>query len=118
VVHVDNIEQQTRKILVVDDLRVMSFPATYARTSAAALELLESRPILDELWLDHDLGGDDTAMVVVDWLCERAFYDDPLVVGRIMVHTQNPPAGEAMVRTLARYYPRVFRTVAPLAPTT
>nr|WP_071808555.1 cyclic-phosphate processing receiver domain-containing protein [Couchioplanes caeruleus] len=51
-------------IVLVDDLRsfVDGRPAKVARTSSAGVELLDRHRSyrLDELWLDHDLGDDDT----------------------------------------------------------
>jgi hypothetical protein len=79
----------TPTVLVVDDLRHFPFPARYARTSKRALALLARTPTLDELWLDHDLGGSDTTIPVVDWLAERAFAQNPYPVGQIYVHTAN-----------------------------
>jgi len=92
-----------KKILVVDDIRQFPPPVTYARTSARAVQLLRKTPQLDELWLDHDLGGRDTAMPVVDWLSERAFNDNPFPVKKIFVHTSNPSGAATMVRTLTRW---------------
>ncbi len=70
-----------RTIILVDDLR--SFmdgrSAEVARTSAAGVELLDRfrDGRLDELWLDHDLGGDDTTWPVVEILEQAAFEKRP-----------------------------------------
>ena len=72
-------------IVLVDDLRDFTDGrvATVARTSAEGVALLtslrESR--IDELWLDHDLGGDDTIWPVVEVLERAAFEGTPLDVG-------------------------------------
>ena len=62
-------------IVLADDLRsfVDGRPAEVARTSSAGVELLDRHRShrLDELWLDHDLGDDDTIWPVVEVL-ERA----------------------------------------------
>lgn len=92
-------------ILVVDDLR--TFPgidATYARSSHRALATLRVVPGLDELYLDHDLGGEDTIMPVVDYLQERSFFGDPLPIGRVTVHSDNPPGCETIMRALNPIY--------------
>jgi hypothetical protein len=95
--------------VVVDDLRSFAFDAVYARTSAEALALLAQLHAdgvaVDELWLDHDLGGDDTVVPVVDWLCERCVWDDPPAVGRVVVHTSNPVGASMIERTLQRWFP-------------
>ncbi|MEP7091065.1 MAG: cyclic-phosphate processing receiver domain-containing protein [Nocardioidaceae bacterium] len=103
------------RILVVDDLR--TFPrlgAEYARTSAEALVVLDqlvgSEAVLDELWLDHDLGtGADGALddigPVVDWLCERAFFGEAPRIGVVVVHTSNPVGARMIDAALQRWYP-------------
>jgi hypothetical protein len=57
-------------IVLVDDLRsfVDGRLAEVARTSLAGIELLDRHRShrLDELWLDHDLGDDDTIWPVVE----------------------------------------------------
>nr|WP_112734902.1 cyclic-phosphate processing receiver domain-containing protein [Micromonospora noduli] len=102
-----------RTIVMVDDLRsfVDGRIAEVARTSDAGVELLgryrDRR--LDELWLDHDLGGDDTIWPVVEVLERAAFDKRPLDVGVINVHSANP-AGAAKVALVLRrwgYYVRV-----------
>ena len=105
-----------RNILVGDDRRLVPFKATYARTSSRALALLKSRTPLSELWLDNDLGGTDTAMVVVDTLAECAFNGHPYPVTRIVVHTSNPSGAATMVRVLERWDYDVTRMPAPMPP--
>lgn len=95
--------------IVIDDER--SFPnllAVYYRTSAEALYhlnhiALEELNTVEALWLDHDLGGDDTTMPVVDYLCELAYSGNPYPVVDIFVHTQNPVGGNTILRSLQRY---------------
>lgn len=101
-------------IVLVDDDRdfIIPRPATVLRTSAAALAELrrihDDGEVVDELWLDHDLGGDDTAMPVVDMLSELAFNDDPFPVRRVYVHSMNNVGAERMMRSLQNYgYPAI-----------
>lgn len=99
-----------RHIVVIDDLRCFgAFDATYARTSAQGVALLaachaEGRPI-DELWLDHDLGGTDDINPVIAWIAERCVWDDRPNIGRIVAHTSNPVGAEMINRSLRRWYP-------------
>jgi hypothetical protein len=98
----------TRSILLIDDLRDFLVPdtdaeITIARTSQQALDILAQRNDWDELWLDHDLGGDDTIMVVVDYLSEKAFLDEPVNVDMVFIHTSNPVGRKQMKLTLDRY---------------
>lgn len=83
-------------ILVVDDERTFDFDGNvvYCRSSESGLSTIARIMIqqqvkyagsLDELWLDHDLGGNDDIRVVVDFL---TLID--LKVDQIYVHSQNP----------------------------
>lgn len=98
-------------VVLVDDLR--SFrdgrPCLVARTSVEGVELLRSLrgQGLCELWLDHDLGGDDTVRPVVAELEEAAFNGEPYDVGLVIVHTSNPAGGDVVVRALRPWGYRV-----------
>ncbi|SBT51615.1 cyclic-phosphate processing receiver domain-containing protein [Micromonospora auratinigra] len=94
-------------ILLVDDLRsfVDGRSAEVARTSAAGVEALERHRDrrLDELWLDHDLGGDDTVWPVVEVLERAAFEGRPYDVGVVHVHSANPAGAEQVGQALRRW---------------
>jgi hypothetical protein len=103
----------TGLIVLVDDLR--SFrddrPARVFRTSAQALAFLRGFDgRIEELWLDHDLGGVDTVRPVALHLEEQAFGGAPLDVGVVYVHSANPPAAESVLRGLRRYGYRAERS--------
>ncbi|MFR9780785.1 cyclic-phosphate processing receiver domain-containing protein [Micromonospora sp. MS34] len=76
-----------------------------ARTSAAGVELLNRYRdgCLDELWLDHDLGGDDTIWPVVEILEQAAFEKRPFDIGVIKVHSANP-GGAAKIAQVLRHW--------------
>jgi hypothetical protein len=87
----------TAYIVVIDDLRSHPDAAVHLRTSAEAIAWLGAFDgEIDELWLDHDLGGEDTIRPVVHFIAERAFTGSPLSIKRIVVHTANP-AGAAWI---------------------
>jgi hypothetical protein len=97
-------------IVLVDDLRsfVDGRPAEVARTSVAGVELLARLHghRLDELWLDHDLGGDDTIWPVVEVLERAAFEDRPFDIGAVVIHSANPSGAAKMAQALRRWnYP-------------
>lgn len=98
-----------RHALVVDDLRMLrerdDVELVYARDSSTALRLLREGE-WDELWFDHDLGGDDTTMPVVLEL-EAAAHGaaEPVSVGTVYVHTDNVVGGDRIVAALQRHYP-------------
>ena len=93
-----------RSVLVIDDRRILSFPATYARTSARGLVQLDGRP-WDEVWLDHDLGAEDTIKPVVLHLERLAVEGRPYPVGRVVVCSDNPVGAAAIVAALSPWYP-------------
>jgi len=101
-------------VLVVDDRRLMPFPARYVRTSAGAIARLSRDRPLSQLWLDHDLGGDDTGMRVADWMAQQAFEGHPVQVHQIFVHSANGPGAQRLMLTLERWYPQTRRTPAPM----
>lgn len=93
--------------VLVDDLRsfVDGREAQVARTSGAGVEALERHRgrRLAELWLDHDLGGDDTIWPVVEVLERAAFEGSPLDIGVVYVHSANPAGAEKVVQALRRW---------------
>ncbi|MQY08425.1 cyclic-phosphate processing receiver domain-containing protein [Actinomadura macrotermitis] len=101
-------------ILGVDDLRPLPQATRLARTSGEGVLLLEEHRDLeiDELWLDHDLGWDDSIMPVVALPEEAAFAGRPFRIGMVFVHSANPGGAETVVRVLRRWNYRVRRAVA------
>ncbi|WP_330186447.1 cyclic-phosphate processing receiver domain-containing protein [Dactylosporangium sp. AC04546] len=115
-------------VVLVDDLRsfVDGRPAEVVRSSAAAVELLGRLrgERIDELWLDHDLGGAeggggadgtggagreggaggaDTVWPVVEMLERAAFEERPFDIGVVHVHSSNPPGAAKVVQALRRW---------------
>ncbi|GAB3986902.1 hypothetical protein GCM10027615_80240 [Plantactinospora veratri] len=80
-----------------------------ARASAVGVELLDRYRDrrLDELWLDHDLGGDDTIWPVVEVLERAAFDNRPFDVGVTNVHSANPAGAAKVAQALRRWGYRV-----------
>lgn len=110
---------RTRKnVLVVDDVRVMKFEATYARRLPVAEEWLYSQP-WDEVWLDHDL---DFSLATIaeaqEWVVAGGYTIRPLIrkieedahngiilpVGMFVVHTANPVGMEYIAAALLPWY--------------
>lgn len=94
-------------IVLIDDIRWFrdARECVIARSSAAAVEVLTSlaEQRIEELWLDHDLGGEDTVMPVIDLLCSRRFD-----VGRVWIHSYNSRGAVVMHQrlTAAGYAPQ------------
>ncbi|MGT2532492.1 cyclic-phosphate processing receiver domain-containing protein [Streptomyces nojiriensis] len=101
-------------VLGIDDLRPLPRATRIARTSREGVRLLEEHRdgFIDELWLDHDLGGDDTIMPVVTLMEEAAFDGRPFRIGAVFVHSANPIGAETVVRSLARWNYPVRRATA------
>ena len=118
--HCDNIPVKeaptapTPIVLGIDDLRPLPRATRIARTSREGIQLLEEHrdSFIDELWLDHDLGGDDTIMPVVTLMEEAAFNGRPFRIGAVFVHSANPIGAETVVRSLTRWSYRVQRATA------
>lgn len=98
-------------ILGIDDLRPLPRATRIARTSREGIQLLQDHRdcFIDELWLDHDLGGDDSIMPVVTVLEEAGFNGHPFQIGVIFVHSANPIGAETVVRVLRRWNYQVRR---------
>ncbi|GAA1623946.1 cyclic-phosphate processing receiver domain-containing protein [Actinoplanes couchii] len=97
-------------IVLIDDLRsfVDGKAAEVARTSAAGVALLDGfrGRRIDELWLDHDLGDDDTIWPVVEVLERAAFEESPFDIGVVVIHSANPAGAAKMAQALRRWnYP-------------
>ncbi|MGW4651204.1 cyclic-phosphate processing receiver domain-containing protein [Kitasatospora sp. NPDC004289] len=101
-------------VLGIDDLRPLPWVTRIARTSAEGVRLLEEHRevYVDELWLDHDLGGEDSIMPVVTLLEEAAFHGRPFRIGTVYVHSANPIGAQTVVSSLRRWNYQVRRTSA------
>lgn len=76
-----------------------------ARNSADGLTALSRFEEFDEVWLDHDLGGQDTIVPVIDMMAGSQFnpaYYGRLRVRKVFVHTSNVVGRDMMVKVLRR----------------
>lgn len=100
--------------VLVDDVRGFKDqrPALVARSSQEAVTLLEAlgRQRIDHLWLDHDLGGEDTIRPVVELMVQLAMTGSGLDVGLVHIHTANIGAGHWMRVELEAAGYRVVRS--------
>ncbi|MFJ9523712.1 cyclic-phosphate processing receiver domain-containing protein [Kitasatospora sp. NPDC101801] len=105
---------QAPVILGIDDLRPLPRATRIARTSSEGVRLLAEHrdSFIDELWLDHDLGGDDNILPVVTVLEEAAFNGRPFRIGTVFVHSANPTGAATVVQALTRWEYRVRRATA------
>lgn len=93
--------------LFIDDIRDPVEPGwVVARTSAEAIASLEHQGCPSEISFDHDLGGDDTAMVVARRLVDLdldaggAFIPADFVFS---VHSANPVGRQNIIGLLHAY---------------
>ncbi len=97
-------------VLVVDDLRLFGekyedMVIQYATSSKEALEFLENNfGLISEIWLDHDLGGDDTVVPVVNWLDEKARKGEANHITAIRILTDNPVGYNKIMLALDRHF--------------
>jgi hypothetical protein len=81
----------TFKLFIDDERFPVDESFVIARTSQEAIQLVRSRGMPSEISFDHDLGGEDTAMVFLRWLTDQlidgavAFPDN----FQFSVHSQN-----------------------------
>lgn len=96
------------RIVLVDDVRwfVDDRACVIYRTSADAVAGLRQAAYdgfaLDELWLDHDLGGEDTIAPVLRLLDELDATGRRLAVGRCLIITSSAAGAHLIRRTLDR----------------
>lgn len=83
--------------LYVDDVRDAPSPEwSVVRTSSHAITFIQTFGLPDVISFDHDLGGDDTSMRIVDWLIEEIL-DYRISVPEVFifyVHSANPVGAE------------------------
>ena len=90
--------------LWVDDIRPAPDGWVTAKTSDHAITVLKNILDVDEISLDHDLGGDDTTRPIVLWMCENNRFPPT-----IRVHSSNPPGVEWIEGMINRYGPGVTK---------
>src|SRR5574343_1662990 len=82
-----------------------------ARTSQEAINMMKEYVCPEFISFDHDLGGDDTAVIVVNWMINkdldrRSYGIDDLFIPndfQFDVHSQNP-VGAKNIRELLNSY--------------
>ena len=57
-------------------------------------------PLIEQLWLDHDLGEDDDAMVIARYLRIIGYSGVKDGIGQVLVHSQNPVGAANIVNLL------------------
>ncbi len=109
--------EPTPLTVLVDDVR--SFrdgrPCRVARSSASAVELLVKLrgQCIDELWLDHDLVGDDSVWPVVRLLEDAHLAGEPFDIGVIHVHASRPGAAHQVLVSVRRAGYEAVRSTNP-----
>jgi hypothetical protein len=102
--------------VLVDDVRDFKDgrTAVVLRTSADAVGYVQGLDgkRVDELWLDHDLVGDDTVQPLVDLLVADAARGLPAPVTLVWVHSSNIREGRRVVQELDAAGYRVRRSYA------
>ncbi len=85
--------------LWVDDLREPPPGWHWAKSSKRAIAYLYY-PWIQQMSLDHDLGGEDTTRAVVLYMCEHGVWP-----AQISVHSMNPIGREWLEGMIERYQP-------------
>ncbi len=103
----------TAWVLFLDDLREPDYVSDsrncaatlrVARSSAEAIRLIEEHGLPDHIWFDHDLGGEDTAVILVNWLIEQDL-DQKIELSNLSftIHSSNPVGRENISGKLGQY---------------
>lgn len=83
--------------LYIDDIRnpkTQDSNTFIARSSEEAKSIVLANGLPEVIDFDHDLGGDDTAIVFIHWLVDKFIEDDTMVLPAgfaFWVHSSNPP---------------------------
>ncbi len=105
-------EQITQiKHIVVDDLRShrddldVEDGWLFLRTGSDAMEFFEKNPDLQlvSLFWDHDLGADDTTRELALYFEERAYFNNPVNIEKMYVHTSNSSGRDWLYASLRKY---------------
>jgi hypothetical protein len=96
--------------LFIDDLRDPANKTdVIARSSGEAIAIVSALGMPDHISYDHDLGGDDTSIIFINWLTDQlidkklSFPDD----FTFSVHSQNPVGVEnikSKMRSLQKHF--------------
>jgi len=97
-----------KKYLYIDDERNPKTDRDWiiVRTSKEAIEYMQKNGCPDYISFDHDLGGDDTAMIVVKWMVEedlntKKFFKPTF---EFNVHSANPIGAANIKGYLTAYF--------------
>lgn len=92
--------------LFLDDLRIAPADFFVARSSNEAKQFVLEYGCPNYISFDHDLGGDDTAMVFVKWLVELDMDNNGQIIPpdfTFSVHSANP-VGALNIRSYLESY--------------
>lgn len=104
-----------KRVLVIDDEKTFDFPSDWDVTYARTLDEGTTHVIFgrwEEIWLDHDLGGDDTIRPLVLELAQRAYYGFIYPVDEFVICSLNVVGQKWIESTLNPYY-RVSLCTSP-----
>lgn len=93
--------------LYIDDIRIPKTPGwEIAKDSASAIEYMKMFGCPDYISFDHDLGGDDTAMIIVKWMVEEDLDRNGAFIPKgfeFNVHSANPVGAANILGYLNSY---------------
>ena len=82
--------------LLIDDVREGGYADIVARNACAGKAVLEELSgCINELGIDHDLGGETSGYDVVRWALARGFLPN-----KVQVVSLNPPGRKAIINVL------------------
>lgn len=87
-----------RKILLIDDLRVIPEATMIARTFEAGMYALKNEGPFDRLYLDHDLGDEDDKKTGYGIIC--FLEENPAFLPKEIVLVTANPVGRVKMQTV------------------
>jgi hypothetical protein len=97
--------------LYIDDVRPSPSPEwVVVRSSAHAITFIRHFGVPDEISFDHDLGGDDTGMRVVDWLISETLDGNISIPATFSfhIHSANPVGAANLEHKLSNFLNFLF----------
>jgi hypothetical protein len=91
----------------IDDVRPAPEGWEWAKNSTDAIAIIEKTPLqnIDLISFDHDLGGDDTSVPIVNYVEERVV-ESGEQAPKMLVHSQNPVGRDNLKRAIQAIYSR------------
>ena len=98
-------QEDTKVILVVDDMRLFLFEgAHYARSCEEGIEFIVKHEHIHQIWLDYNLGPAGTINKLLEWLQQECQRGNKPHIDEVYIHTNNDSAAQFMKKVLDHWF--------------